>query len=248
MVVSGFLFLSVRVFELVITVPIVGMLGSLVSTYNKANQLTPPSTLVLFIVSCLALGYLFFTIIGYFRARHDGAAVAFFDLCFAAAFIAGVVKLRGVAGLDCGSLSAGITTSGSYIDYAGDKTCVLRKASFALGIIDVLAFAVSMVRSSSPAPRSAANTAPQLLALLVWRNHRDDDRTVVRHHSSRHEQPALRVAQQVTRRQPGPAPRGRELSRVERGGESAALLRLRDGGGIANGGGKRKDGRMGRGS
>lgn len=53
--------------------------------------------------------------------------------------------MRGIAGADCSNLNAGITTSGSYFDYSVNKTCAMLKASFALGIIDILAFAVTFV-------------------------------------------------------------------------------------------------------
>lgn len=145
MAISGFLFLSWRIFELIITVPIVGMLGWFVHQYNKVNQLTPVFILVLFIVSVLALAWVFFTIISYLRARHDALFVAFVDLCFVGAFIGGVVVMRGIAHENCSNLNAGVTTSGSYFDYTVHKTCAMLKASFALGIIDILAFAVTFV-------------------------------------------------------------------------------------------------------
>jgi len=171
MAISGFLFLSWRIFELIITVPIVGMLGWFVHQYNKVNQLTPVFILVLFIVSVLALAWVFFTIISYLRARHDALFVAFVDLCFVGAFIGGVVVMRGIAHENCSNLNAGVTTSGSYFDYTVHKTCAMLKASFALGIIDILAFAVTF-----------------FLALLVHHHHRNDDKVVVKrtYHDSRH--------------------------------------------------------------
>ena len=146
MAISGFLFLSWRIFELVITVPIVGMLAWFVHQYVKANQLTPDYILILFIVSVLALAWIFFTLIAYLRARHDALFVAIIDLGFVGAFIGGVVVMRFITKVDCGGLDAGVTTSGSYFNYNVNKTCAMLKASFALGIIDILAFCVTFVR------------------------------------------------------------------------------------------------------
>ena len=74
MALSGFLFLSWRLFQIVMLVPPVGMLGWFVHQYVNANLLTPDYILVLFIVVTLALAWTFFTTISYLRARHDALA------------------------------------------------------------------------------------------------------------------------------------------------------------------------------
>ena len=148
MVLSGFLFLSWRIFEIVMTVPIVGMLGWFVHQYVKVNQLTPDYILVLFIVATLALAWAVFTVVSYLRARHDALFVAFVDLLFFGAFVGGVVALRFIANANCGSISAGVTTSGSYFNVDVNKTCSMLKASFAFGIIDVISFFVTFVSRS----------------------------------------------------------------------------------------------------
>ena len=106
MAISGFLFLSWRIFEIIILVPIVGMLAWFVSNYVSANQLTPNYILVLFIVSVLALAWAFFTLISYFRARHDALFVALVDLAFVGALIAGVVVMRFIASANCSNFEA----------------------------------------------------------------------------------------------------------------------------------------------
>ncbi|KAK3057887.1 hypothetical protein LTR09_000962 [Extremus antarcticus] len=163
MALSGFLFLSWRIFELLITIPIVGMLAWFVHQYVRANQLTPEYILILFIISTLALAWIVFTLIAYLRARHDALFVAVIDLGFVGAFIGAVVVMRFVAKQNCSNLNAGVTTSGSYFNYNVNKTCAMLKASFALAIIDILAFAVTF-----------------FLALLVHRNHRNDGGVVVK--------------------------------------------------------------------
>ena len=150
MALSGFLFLSWRIFEIVIVTPIVGMLGWFVHLFNRDNILTPNYILVLFIVATLALAWVVFTTISYLRARHDAIFVALVDLGFVGAFIAGVVIMRRVADDDCSNIVAGVTTSGSYFDAQINKRCAMLKASFAFGIIAVIAFFVTFV--SSPLP------------------------------------------------------------------------------------------------
>ena len=71
--------------------------------------------------------------------------VAFIDFLFIGAFIGGVVVLRGITNQDCGSFAAGVGTEGSYFNVNLNKQCAMYKASFALGIIDILAFAVTFV-------------------------------------------------------------------------------------------------------
>ncbi len=174
MALSGFLFLSWRIFELLITIPIVGMLAWFVHQYVRANQLTPEYILILFIISTLALAWIVFTLIAYLRARHDALFVAVIDLGFVGAFIGAVVVMRFVAKQNCSNLNAGVTTSGSYFNYNVNKTCAMLKASFALAIIDILAFAVTFVSttpfhlgissclltSSAPVPRPPRTPQP----------------------------------------------------------------------------------------
>ncbi|KAM0692312.1 hypothetical protein Q7P36_008513 [Cladosporium allicinum] len=183
MAVSGFLFVSWRIFQLVLLIPIVGMLAWFVHGYVESNQLTPNFILVLFIVSVLALAWCFATLFNYLRARHDALFVALIDLGFVGALIGGIVTLRGISNADCSSFSSGSL----YVDlgpfgYYGrqsnspwavniNKTCAMLKASWALAIIATLTFFVTF-----------------LLALLVHRNHKNDDKVVVKreYHTSRH--------------------------------------------------------------
>ncbi|KAF2768816.1 hypothetical protein EJ03DRAFT_112248 [Teratosphaeria nubilosa] len=173
--ISGLLFLSWRIFEILTLVPIVGMFGYFVHYFTSQNLLTPTYILVLFIVSVIALAWAVFTTIDYLRARHDAFFVALFDLGLVGALIAGVYYLRRVAGAHCTNANAGRTPGGFYISVSTDKDCAMLKASFALGIINIIAFFITF-----------------LLALLVARNHRNDDRAVVKreyrttHHGSRH--------------------------------------------------------------
>ncbi|KAI7360464.1 hypothetical protein KC354_g8855 [Hortaea werneckii] len=161
--ISGALFLAWRFFEIIILIPIMGMLAWFVHQYVEANQLTPATILVMFIVSVIALAWAVFTTIDYLRARHDAFFVALFDLGLVGALIAGVYYLRGPGTTDCNNFSAGIAGTVVYLNLNINKTCTMLKASFALGIIATISFFVTF-----------------LLALMVHRNHRNDDRTVIK--------------------------------------------------------------------
>ena len=175
MAVSGFLFVSWRIFQLVLLIPIVGMLAWFVHGYVESNQLTPNFILVLFIVSVLALAWCFATLFNYLRARHDALFVALIDLGFVGALIGGIVTLRGISNADCSSFSSGSL----YVDlgpfgYYGrqsnspwavniNKTCAMLKASWALAIIATLTFFVTFVSFLS---REGASQSYSLTRLL----------------------------------------------------------------------------------
>jgi len=162
MALSGFLFLSWRIFEIIILIPIVGMLAWFVHGFVQSNQLTPNFILVLFIVSVLALAWAIATLINYLRARHDALFVALIDLGFVGALIGGVVTLRGIANQNCsnfqsGSLYVNLGPFGYYGRDGGsqwalniNKNCAMLKASWALAIIAILAFFVTFVSITSP--------------------------------------------------------------------------------------------------
>ncbi|KAF3764224.1 hypothetical protein M406DRAFT_356470 [Cryphonectria parasitica EP155] len=144
----GFVFW--RFVEIVTLAPIVGMLGYFVNGYVNANVMTPDYILILFIVSVLALAWAIFTLFSYHRSSTNARFVAFIDICFVGAFIAGVYYLRFISNADCSHIAAG---SGYDIDFGifgtyygnryhvdTNKTCALLKASFAFGIMECIFF------------------------------------------------------------------------------------------------------------
>lgn len=170
MAISGFLFLSWRIFEIIMLIPPVGMLAWFVHGFVENNQLTPNFVLVLFIVVVLALAWAFFTTISYLRARHDALFVAFVDLGFVGALIAGVVVLRDITKANCSDnrfsqspLWANLGPFGlpgyqTGNPYAANinKNCSMLKASFAFAILCILAFFLTFVRIAPPLPARRA--------------------------------------------------------------------------------------------
>ena len=161
---GGLLFRLMRLLELVTLIPIIGMLAYFVNAYVNANQLTPNYILVLFIVSTLAGAWALATLVRMDSTRRNAPFIAFIDICFVGAFIAGVYFLRFITQYDCVNLSFNITSTGSFgggvsstgagiswpdIQWTGpfgadyNKTCAMLKASFALGIMNCLFFATT---------------------------------------------------------------------------------------------------------
>jgi hypothetical protein len=163
MAISGFLFISWRLFEIIMLLPPVGMLAWFIHGFVENNQLTPNFVLVLFIVVTLALVWAFFTTISYLRARHDALFVALVDLGFVGALIAGVVVLRQITQTSCMNNDFASSPLWAQLGpfglpgyqtgngYAADinKNCSMLKASFAFGILNILAFFLTFV---SPCP------------------------------------------------------------------------------------------------
>lgn len=143
--IAGFLFLSWRIFEILMLIPPMGMLAYFVHGYVHHNQLTPDYILVLFIVVVLALAWAIITTISYLRARHDAIFVALIDLGIVGGLIAGVYYLRFIASAKCTSGYAYAGSGGAGLDVNTNKDCALLKASFAFGIINIIAFFVTFV-------------------------------------------------------------------------------------------------------
>ncbi|KAI5254016.1 hypothetical protein E4T42_02600 [Aureobasidium subglaciale] len=185
MALSGFLFLSFRIAQILTLIPIVGMLAWFVHGFVVKNQLTPTFILLLFITSVLAAAWALATLVAYLRARHSALFVALVDLAFVGTLIAAVYELRAITNQDCSNFSSGsiylsLGPFGYYGRQSGsdwslhiNKTCAMLKACFALAIMNIIFFFTTF-----------------LLALLVHRNHRDRDTVVVKkeYHSTRHGQ------------------------------------------------------------
>jgi hypothetical protein len=176
---SGFSFGFWRVCQIITLIPIVGMLSYFVHGFTEANQLTPNNTLVLFIVSVLALAWTVGTLFLYSRARHSAKFVAFVDLLFFGALIAGVYYMRGIGNANCSrfqrdsfSGSIGVfSVNVNGVSIHTNKTCAMYKASWAFAIMNIIFFALTF-----------------FFALLVHRNHKNKDERVVKRetHVTRH--------------------------------------------------------------
>jgi len=133
------------------------MLSWFVHGFDENNQLTPNFILVLFIVSVLACAWALATLIRLGSTRRSALFVAFIDLCFVGAFIAGVYYLRGISNSNCSNFTAGSIyinlgpfgyygrNSGSPWAYNLDKNCSMLKASWVFGIMNIIFFFITFI-------------------------------------------------------------------------------------------------------
>ncbi|PWY85986.1 hypothetical protein BO70DRAFT_333913 [Aspergillus heteromorphus CBS 117.55] len=150
--IGSLFFICNRIVELLFLIPIVGMMAYFVNGYLNANEITPPYVLVIFIVSVIAAFWCLDTLIRFSTTKRSAIFVACVDLLFFGAFIAGVYELRFIAGAKCshwdgGSVYISLGPFGYYgyrdgnpLSFHIDKTCAMLKASFALGIIEIVLF------------------------------------------------------------------------------------------------------------
>ncbi|KAL4784849.1 hypothetical protein BJX76DRAFT_204225 [Aspergillus varians] len=150
--IGSIFFIFNRLTEITFLIPIIGMMAYFVDGYLKANMITPPYILVLFIVSVIAVFWCIDTLIRHSTTKRSAAFVSFVDLLFFGAFIAGVYQLRFIASANCsgwngGSVYFSLGPFGAYGRQSGNdladdlnKTCRMLKACFALGIMETLFF------------------------------------------------------------------------------------------------------------
>ncbi|KAL4913222.1 hypothetical protein BDW62DRAFT_205739 [Aspergillus aurantiobrunneus] len=150
--IGSIFFIFNRLTEITFLIPIIGMMAYFVDGYLKANMITPPYILVLFIISVIAVFWCIDTLIRHSTTKRSAAFVSFVDLLFFGAFIAGVYQLRFIANADCGDWDGGsvyisLGPFGAYGERTGNdladdlnKTCRMLKTCFALGIMETLFF------------------------------------------------------------------------------------------------------------
>jgi len=145
----GIFFAFWRFMEIITLIPTLGMLAYFVHIYASHNALTPNYILVLFIVSVLAAAWAICTLFTYHRSKNNSLFVAFIDLCFVGALIAGVYELRGISGQNCTHVTQGSSYQISGIlgsitfntlHFSANKQCSMLKACFAFGIMNTIFF------------------------------------------------------------------------------------------------------------
>lgn len=118
-------------------------------------RLTHASCRTLFIVSTLAAVWAILTLFRRKSTQRSTLFVAFVDLCFVGAFIAGVYELRGIANANCSSISdngptyLSVGTNGvsgsSGLSASIKKECAMQKACFAFGIMNCIFFFITFL-------------------------------------------------------------------------------------------------------
>ncbi|KAF3922568.1 hypothetical protein ABW21_db0208632 [Orbilia brochopaga] len=173
MVLSSALFSGIRVLQILIAIPIIGMLGWFVNPYVENNQQVPDALLTLFIVSILACAWAMVTFYQFHRYRDmTGPLIALIDIAFVGAWIAGIYLNRGISDANCSSLSVPVGVQIGDNTYSGgdswgasvNKRCAMFKASWVLSIIDCVLFFLTC-----------------LLSWTLYRSHRYETRHVHHH-------------------------------------------------------------------
>jgi len=156
MVVHSALFTGIRVLEIIVAIPIIGMLGWFVDPYVKNKQTVPDSLLTLFIVSILACAWAMVTLYQFHRYRSmSGPFIAVVDIAFVGAWIAGIVLNRGISDANCSSVNVPVGFQFGDHSYSGgnswgasfNRPCAMFKASWILAIIDCVLFFITCVLS-----------------------------------------------------------------------------------------------------
>lgn len=153
---SSALFTGVRVLEVIIALPIIGMLGWFIHPYVDNNQTPPDGLLTLFIVSILACAWAIGTLFQFHRFRSvSGPFIAIIDIGFVGAWIAGIYLNRGISNADCSNFSVPVGIQYGDKTYSGgnnwsasvNRPCAMFKASWILSIIECVLFFVTCVLS-----------------------------------------------------------------------------------------------------
>jgi len=177
-----------RVVQILTLIPCWAILAALINVYNK-NGVVPPSGIVcLFVVALLASVWSFCVLITAMRARNTALWMSFFDICFMAALIAGVVLLSNIANSECvfaRVASVIYTTDGQKVWQSGgnsgdgiwhnDDNCSLAKAAWGLGITNIILFFITAI-----------------LAAVVYKQNEEEDNVVEKVYTTRAADPYTR--------------------------------------------------------
>jgi len=130
---SSVIFTLVRVLQILLLLPMVGMLGYFMHPYVQANQTAPTWLLLMFIISVIGCAWCLLTLFQFHRSYIHSLVVLVVDIVFFACFIAGVVLMDFVKNWKC--------VSGLHVT----KTCTMHKVTWVFGIINIILFFVTAV-------------------------------------------------------------------------------------------------------
>ncbi|CUS08247.1 unnamed protein product [Tuber aestivum] len=168
-----------RVIQVLTLIPCWAILAALIDVYNKNGSAPPSGILCLFIVALLASIWSFCVLITAMRARNTALWMSFFDICFMAALIAGVVLLSNIANAECvvaHVVSVIYTTDGRKVwqsegnsdgsddddgIWQNNDNCSLVKAAWGLGITNIILFFITAI-----------------LAAVVYKRNEEEDSVV----------------------------------------------------------------------
>jgi hypothetical protein len=172
--ISSVIFTLCRLLQILLLLPMVGMLGYFMHPYVQANETAPTWLMLMFIVSVIAAAWCLLTLFQFHSSYIHSLFVLLVDVAFFACFIAGVVLMDFVKNWNCvsGSVPVGVQlgdhnySGGNSWSFSVKKNCTMLKVSWVFGIINIILFFIT--------------------AVFAWQlHHRAHDRTAAPVHKDR---------------------------------------------------------------
>lgn len=164
---------AVRILQILTLIPCWAILAALVAAFANNHVVAPAAILCLFTVALLASIWAFCVLITQIRAHNTALWMAFWDVAFMAALIAGVVLLANITTTQCTGYLTQITVTydratGSEVwrsqDLDGDSShCSLAKVALGFGIVNILLFFISAI-----------------LSAMIYQRNRQEDESIIR--------------------------------------------------------------------
>jgi len=142
-----------RILQILLLIPMVGMLGYFVHPYVQSNSNEPTWLLFTFIISILACAWCLVTLFQFHSSYMHSLFVLVIDVAFFACFIAAVVLMDFVKGWNCVSASVPVGVQLGNHNYSGGnswsfqakKTCTMLKVTWVFAIINIILFFLTAV-------------------------------------------------------------------------------------------------------
>lgn len=151
--ISSMMFTLVRVLQILLLLPMVGMLGYFIDPYVQNKTTAPDWLMLMFIISVIGAAWCILTLFQFHRSYIHSLFVLVIDIAFFACFIAGVVLMDFVKDYDCvdASVPVGVQigdnnySAGDRWSFSAKKNCIMLKVSWVFGIINIILFFVTAV-------------------------------------------------------------------------------------------------------
>jgi len=164
---SSIIFTLCRILQILLLLPMVGMLGYFMHPYVQSNSDAPTWLLFMFIISILACAWCLITLFQFHTSYIHSLFVLVIDIAFFACFIAGVVLMDFVKGWNCVSASVPVGvqvgdhgwSGGNDWSLRAKRTCTMLKVSWVFGIINIILFFLTAVFALQLHHRSADRAA-----------------------------------------------------------------------------------------
>jgi len=150
---SSVIFTLCRILQILLLLPMVGMLGYFMHPYVQSHSNAPTWLLFFFIISILAAAWCLITLFQFHRSFIHSLFVLVIDVAFFACFIAAVVLTDFVKKWNCVSASVPVGIQLGNNNYSGGnnwsltvkKSCTMLKVTWIFGIIDIILFFLTAV-------------------------------------------------------------------------------------------------------